>query len=578
MTHSPSTAFRPAGFSMKRAHLQALSAALGGQAQLVASLHVLSRPVLDTEDHAFLSDHAGSLHAIDLLRWLARCPADGPRALIVGHLADEALRRPARFEAEVLGARLDFLGEDDWAELLDRVLTRAPRSLSLRLLQRTSGAAPYRALLASRPAAAPDLCLHARSAEPFPSLAAPPAPGPSAAALDLARALFPRRNDEQACLAALRASLRAPQRAPENLLALARAGLLDSMEDPACALPGQVRFSREHGEDEEQASRDAALRSLAAHGLGEAGLAWLALQVEQALARGVPLLALLDELCPAAIRALWPRCGALRAAVDAERGRGEPRRSQALRRLLPPDLADGLLLAPWETTGASPEELLAGARERLRRSMDGGECVDLLGWLERHDEARAALLDLAAGALRRGVEGNDLLAWVASRMSTRTSWEKHGLPVLGALLERGAWSALSDLFAQCWSGASGGDRCLTPDAETSAGPSGATEAPAETSAGFREAVHGAFAAALLQQTKAALAAGQEAAALRALSAMACLDPPSRFNSALHEALRRCPPGPVAELLGINAGLVKHGNGRGAGLQGLISAIHVLSAR
>jgi hypothetical protein len=521
---------------MKRAHLEALTRALGGQARLVASLHVLSQPSLDADDHAFLVAAAPTLHSIDLLRWLARCPAEGPRARIVACLAEEARRDPPRFEAEILGARLDCMTDDDWAELHDRLGPSAPRSLARLVLARTSGSSAYRALLSSPQGASPgDLCLLPHAVDLFaPFASSRPAPRPDAL-LDLAWRLYPVRNDERACREAL---LR--------------------------ALPGAIRFSCEHGAPGEAAERDAALRWVAAHLLGEEGLDWLTRQVEEALARGAPLRSLLAELCPSALRAIWPRASGLRGRVLQED-------VQALRGLLPAEITEQQILAgiAADSPKGQREAVVALAEE----TQDGGVCADLLGWLERHDTPRRQLMEVAGRALRRGVLGNDLLAWVASRLATRSSWEQHGVGILSVLLERGACSELAELFAQSWSAAGEGDR-RAPEGGEAAGLPGQ-----ETPAGFREAVHGALALALLRQTRAAVAAGQEDAALRALSALACLDPPSRLNPALHELARDdTASSAVRELIEINAGLVKHGNGREATLQGVIAAVHVLSSR
>jgi hypothetical protein len=495
---------------------------------------VLSQPSLAADDHAFLLATAPALHSIDLLRWLARCPADGPRARIVACLAAEARRDPGRFEAEVLGARLDCVTDDDWAELHDQLGPSAPCSLAWRVLARTSGAPVYRALLASPPGGVLDLCLSPHAIDLLASFSSSPSMASPDALLGLARRLFPLRNDERACREAL---LR--------------------------GLPGEIRFSCERGGPGEAAVQDAALRWVAAHLLGDEGAAWLAGQVEEALARGVPLRSLLAELCPAALRAVWPRAPGLRTGVLREDAR-------ALRWLLPGEIAEQQLLGQiaGDDPGTQREAVLALAEE----ARDGGILADLLGWLEQHDTPRKQLLEVAGRALRRGVLGNDLLAWVASRLATRSSWEQHGVGILSALLSRGACSELAELFAQSWSAAGEGDR-RAPERGEGAGLPGK-----ETPAGFREAVHGAFALALLRQARAEAEAGQEDAALRALSALACLDPPSRLNPVLHDLARSgAASGAVRELIELNAGLVKHGSGREATLQGVIAAVHVLSS-
>lgn len=561
---------------MKQSHLRALTGALGGRAHLVASLHVLSQPTLEADDHAFLADVAHELHSLDLLRWLARCPPDGPRAKIMARLAAEARRDPQRFEAEVLGARLTFLTDDDWAELHDQLGPEPPRGLARRILVNTSGSAVYRALLAPpRPAPAPDVCLFPHAIDPF-GLLDQPRPDPGAdAALELSRCLFPVRNDENACITAIHLLLASSPARASLLLAAADAGLLPRLGDPIRLLPESTRFTCEHRSDDGTASREAAIRWLAGHEMGDGGLGWLVLQVEAALDRGAPTLALLAELCPATLRAVWARSARLRGRVDDERRGATPAHLEALQSLLPWAISDEAILSRALLPGhqeRSAEALIEAVTARVNTTDDGGECAALLGWLERHDTPRKALLELASRAIRRGVCGNDLLAWLAARLGTRSAWEQHGVGVLAALLERGAWSELTELFAQTWSAAAGGDRKpLRPGEPTS--PS-----QPSTPSGFREAAHAAFALALVQHARAALAADNEAAALRALSALACLDPPARLNSVLHDLGRHTRSEAVRELIEINAGLVRHGGSREATLHGAVSAVHVLSSR
>jgi hypothetical protein len=62
-----------------------------------------------------------------------------------------------------------------------------------------------------------------------------------------------------------------------------------------------------------------------------------------------------------------------------------------------------------------------------------------------------------------------------------------------------------------------------------------------------------------------------------LSALACLDPPSRLSRAVHD-LRRAPglTPEVAELVGVNERLVKHSDARDASLEGVVAAVHVMA--
>ena len=63
----------------------------------------------------------------------------------------------------------------------------------------------------------------------------------------------------------------------------------------------------------------------------------------------------------------------------------------------------------------------------------------------------------------------------------------------------------------------------------------------------------------------------------ALSALACLDPPSRVSRAVHD-LRRVPGASAAivALLAVNERLVKHSDARDASLEGVIAALHALA--
>jgi hypothetical protein len=560
---------------MKRSHIHALTCALHGRTHLVASLHVLSQPTLDDDDHAFLAEVAPRLASVDLLRWLARCAADGPRARIIAALAGFAARDPRRFEAEILGANLSFLQDEDWAELHERLRAVAAPRLADLALARTSGASVYRAL--ARPTApllAPDRGffpdhydldageLAARVARAFEA---------ASARQHLLRVLFPVRHDERACLAALRDAVTSAHDREPLLWAIASAGLLDQAETAAATWPAQTRFGG--AGDEDATLRAAAVRWLAARSPG--GLDWLAIQVDEALGRGSSVEDVLGDLGEPARREVWDRSPALRAQVTRHMIGATARRLEELQRTLPWAISDELILTRQLLPGAGLEaapaaQLATAACERARTTLDGRECASLLAWLEQRGVSRRVLLEIATETIGRGVLGLDLLTWLSRRLVTRSAWEQHGRGLLAALLARGAFSELAELFALAWSEA-GGVVAPRPVGETIGAPDAASPA------GFREAAHAAFSLALVDHTRAAIAAGDEAAALRALSALACLDPPSRLNSVLHE-LGRDPRASEAtrELIEVNASLCRRGSGREATLHGLVSAIHVLS--
>jgi hypothetical protein len=568
---------------MKRSHIRALILALNNRADVVASMHVLSQPVLGDDDHAFLAEVAPQLPAIELLRWLGRCEEGGPRARVIAQLALDAARAPRRFEAEVLGATLDFVTPDDWAELFGALGPAGDASLARRVLERTSGSSTYRAVIAVLQASAPtpgggavDPCL--ASAEALAMLGGEAlASGGKQAAVSLARALFPVRNDERGCASALRRAVEAaPERGP-MLLVIAGAGLLGKLDDPAALLPASAPFACEAAPGQERPG-DAALRSLAAHRLGDPGRAWLAAQVEAAVERGAPLAHVLEELCEPARRDLFSRSASLRSRVAAASSLADAGALEELSRVLPWAITDEAVLTrellPAIVGRASDEALAAAATARAAATMQGRECAFLLDWLERRGSPRKALFGLAVAAVERGASSLDLLAWLSQRLASRSAWEQHGGAVLSALLARKAHAELAELFAQSWSEASDGPRRLLREGEAE-GPGEASGGA--TAAGFREAVHAAFAVALARHARAALQAGDEPSALRSLSAMACLDPPTRLNPVLHDmAMSSGASGAALELIEVNASLARRTGGREATLHGVVSAVHVIA--
>lgn len=85
---------------MEQAEIDALLAAHGGRAQIVASLHLLRAPTIGAPAQAFLSEHEAELATIDLTRWLTRASeAQKPAALAA--MARLAERDPGRYEHEI---------------------------------------------------------------------------------------------------------------------------------------------------------------------------------------------------------------------------------------------------------------------------------------------------------------------------------------------------------------------------------------------------------------------------------------------------------------------------------------------
>lgn len=204
-----------------------------------------------------------------------------------------------------------------------------------------------------------------------------------------------------------------------------------------------------------------------------------------------------------------------------------------------------------------PEMLRDAIFEKARRTTRGGERANLLGWLEVHGAPRGALIEIALGSIRSGGISYAELSWLTQQLTTRTAWDKHGQETLTVLMAKRAFPEISELIAVTWSEA-GRDGKDVPR-------------------GFLEAIQGAFALTLLGMTREALAAGDEPHALATLSALACLDPPSRVSRAVHE-LRRFPQvsPEIQELIGVNERLVKHSDARDASLEGVVAALHAIA--
>lgn len=205
--------------------------------------------------------------------------------------------------------------------------------------------------------------------------------------------------------------------------------------------------------------------------------------------------------------------------------------------------------------------------EKARRTPRAAERANLLSWLERYEAPRAALFPIALRSLERDEAGPSfgVTAWLARQLSTRSAWDKHGLETISALLDQRALAELGELITM-----------VVGDARTRSGAaSGADGKP--HSEKIVEAVHGAFAEALVAEAKSALVKRDRTRARAALSALVCLDPPSRVSRAVHE-LERIDGNDeeLGELVAVNVRLVKHGDARGATLEGVVAALHALS--
>ncbi len=204
-----------------------------------------------------------------------------------------------------------------------------------------------------------------------------------------------------------------------------------------------------------------------------------------------------------------------------------------------------------------PEVVRDAVLEKARRSRLDSERANLLSWLEGHGTPRAAMLEIALSSVRAEECSYGILAWLSGQLATRAAWEKHGFEVLSALAARRAFSEISELVTVAWSEAGRGGK--------------------EPSRGLLDAIVGAFALVLVGLVRESLAAGDRERALAALSALACLDPPSRLSRAVHELSRL--PGvtdDVAELVAVNERLVKHSDARDASIEGVIAALHAIA--
>jgi hypothetical protein len=229
------------------------------------------------------------------------------------------------------------------------------------------------------------------------------------------------------------------------------------------------------------------------------------------------------------------------------------------------------LAPPWDEDWSPivdrlPDSLGDAILEKARRTPRGDERATLLEWHERRGAPRKLLLEVCVESLESGEITPALVAFLARQLATRSAWEKHGSSIVVALIARRAWAELHDLATLSWSEASR----ARPPAD---GEQGAKDAPR----GFLEAVELAFALALLRVTRESLEREDRPRAMAALSALACLDPPSRISRSLHD-LRRAPgaSGDILDLLAVNERLVKHSDARDASLEGVVAAIHALT--
>lgn len=233
------------------------------------------------------------------------------------------------------------------------------------------------------------------------------------------------------------------------------------------------------------------------------------------------------------------------------------------------DLDDAALIALAQSRCTSTDEdwsaatpdfppiLTDAVLEKARSTPRSGERANLLSWLETQEIPRSVLFPLAFASFDSGPVSYGLVGWLARQLPTRAAWDKYGLSTVSALMAQRAFSEIGEMIAVVWSEAT----------------TGKDEPPR----GLLEAIQVAFALALIDVIHAALERGDERRAMAALSALACLDPPSRVSAAVHELRRHTAASAgVVELIGVNERLTKHSDARDASLEGIVAALHAVA--
>lgn len=213
----------------------------------------------------------------------------------------------------------------------------------------------------------------------------------------------------------------------------------------------------------------------------------------------------------------------------------------------PPVMSPGFIDAT-----SAPEVIL----ERAKNAWSAEERAILLEWLSSQGLSRKPLFDVATAALKAGENDPRLRGWLADQLTTRASWEAHGVDVVLALLDRQAFSELSALVTQVW---------------------GHREIAKKTSNGLLDAMMMALALGFIHVIREALTAALPEKALVYLSALACLDLPTRLSRTIHDLLRAPgSDGEVRTLIEMNVRLVKHKRGRDPSFEDIVAAIHCLA--
>lgn len=247
-------------------------------------------------------------------------------------------------------------------------------------------------------------------------------------------------------------------------------------------------------------------------------------------------------------------------ALVVARGGPRPRRPAPERQVFPVVVeGEDDWIAPADV---DPGGQLGAVTERARRTADPDERANLLARLEQADAPRAELVAVALAPLRPGWLGLGLVTWIARTLSTRAAWERHGQELFRALLERGAHAEIIEIVTLV----------------VSALPR-ATEADEARVRGVLEVVHHALGATLVERAREAMLRRDDTRATAALSALVCLDPPSRLSRAVRDLRRIDAPGvsgAALDLLAVCERMVRYSHASDASLEGVVAACHALA--
>lgn len=217
----------------------------------------------------------------------------------------------------------------------------------------------------------------------------------------------------------------------------------------------------------------------------------------------------------------------------------------------------------WTDEVDLPASVAPAGRRRARVVADEREFLALARWLARQGDPPADLVSLALDRIVQRPMAHDamdeLMMWLATVLSSRTLWERHGPRVIEVLVQQKAWAAIYKLMH---------DSARQPDPATG---------EAVSRPKLLAAMHEALAVVLLRRLKAAIQVSDAEAASAALQALVALHPPSRLSRKLYELKGLPSPSPeVSELLALNLRLLRKGTTREASLSDIDAALSLLA--